>query len=247
MNRVSVIVPAYNEGSRIEKNLLRIEKSMSKFSKNYEIICVNDGSIDDTFRNAKKAGGRYIKVVGYGANRGKGAAIKYGYSFVKGDVVVFLDSDLEIDPSNIKILLDAIGKGADVAIFSKNHPLSETDFPLVRHVLSRMFYALTKMLFRLPVSDTQTGCKAFRRRVLDRVFPPVYTRAFAFDLELLSYANDFGCKIVEFPIKVCFGREGSRLTLRNVFRMFLDTLIAFHRLNIKKIHRWNLFWRGVKI
>ena len=236
---LSVIVPAYNESAVIEGNVLAIEKAVSGKVESYEIIVVDDGSTDATFENASRAAkSKKIMIFGYRQNKGKGYALKLGTRKSSGKIVAFLDADLEIPADRMFTLLPELEKGADIAIFSKNHPSSRINFPFYRKFLSKLYYIFAKALFHLPVSDTQTGCKVFRREVLDKVLPYVYTKQFAFDLELLAYANDYGYRISELPIKINFRRETGRIRLGNIWRMALDTLIAFFRLHVKRIHRW---------
>ena len=234
---ISIVVPAYNEAKNIHHSLLFIKKAVSKRIRNYEIIVVDDGSTDSTFDEAQKAG-KDIRIISYRPNYGKGNALKQGYFASKGKIVVFLDADLEIPPESIFKLLDEIKKGYDIVMFSKNNKSSKINFPLYRKMLSKMYYIFVKTLFRLPISDTQTGCKAFKKEVLSNVLPYVYTKEFAFDLELLAYANDYGYTLKELPLEINFKRDKGRIKFKNVCKMAIDTLIIFYRFYIKKIHRW---------
>ena len=193
-------------------------------------IIVNDGSTDNTQREALKFRKRNVMVVGYSKNAGKGNAILCGMAHASGNYVIFLDSDLEIGPAYaFDLLSTAAASGAGVAILSKNHPLSSTNFPAYRKFLSRGYYMFAKILFRIPVSDTQTGCKVFRADVLGQVAGFLAAKRFCFDLELLAYVNMLGHAIIEKPIDVVFRREKSRIRTSSVLEMFADTILIFFR------------------
>lgn len=235
---LSIIIPVYNESKIIQRNLSLISSALRSTKLKYEIIVVDDGSEDDTFSEAKKSSkkDRLVKSIRYANHRGKGKALLYGFRHSRGHHIVFYDADLEIPPKSIFYLLAELkSEDTDIAIFSKNHPSSEINFPFYRKLLSRGYYLLTKLLFRLPVNDTQTGCKIFRRNVLSSLSKKVVTKRFAFDLEILAYANRLGFSILELPIKIKFKRQKSRISIRNVFDLILDTLVIFYRIYILRI------------
>jgi glycosyltransferase involved in cell wall biosynthesis len=235
MPKVSVIVPAYNEGMAIKKNLEYLSRTLHSepLLRNFEIIVVDDGSTDNTREEAKKFG--KAKVVGYENNRGKGAALIYGLVFAKGDYILFIDADMEIDPRQAKKLMEVmLAKNADVVIFSKNVRGARINFPLHRKVLSRGYYFIVHLLFNIPVNDTQVGCKMFRVAALKKVADKIKTEKFAFDLEMLYLLNTAGYRIIEVPVEISFRREKLRISMRNILRMLSDTLGIFHRHRIKK-------------
>jgi hypothetical protein len=92
------------------------------------------------------------------------------------------------------------------------------------------------MLFGLPLRDTQTGLKLFRREVLKQAFPKVLIKRFAFDLELLVLAHHMGYRITEAPVIVNYRMKYGHIGLRAVFNIFWDTLAVFYRLRIKKYY-----------
>lgn len=229
---LSILIPMHNEGEIIYRNLKSISSVCNGKRMNYEIIVIDDGSEDNSVEEAKKAAleNKRIHIVGYRVNKGKGEALLYGFKHARGDYISFFDADLEISALSIFYLLEKLKANcADAAIFSKNHPSSTVNFPFYRKLLSRGYYLLTKILFRLPVNDTQTGCKVFRRAVLETVSDKIYTKRFAFDLELLVYANKSGFRIIELPIKISFNRQRSRISLRNVLDLVVDTIVIFYR------------------
>ena len=102
MVKLSIIIPAYNEGKNIYFNLNKIVSSINKVTKDFEIIFVNDGSKDDTLKEISRIKDKRLKIKSYEKNQGKGYALKYGFNFVKGKYVTFMDADLDINPISLK-------------------------------------------------------------------------------------------------------------------------------------------------
>lgn len=240
MSSLSIIVPAYNEAHHIRNNLLLIHSELSRFCSDYEIILVDDGSDDATMYEAKMAASEVggITVVGYTNNGGKGNALRYGFKYTSKEFVTFFDGDLDIPPHQIEQLLNAITESnADVVIQSKRHPLSIVNgFPLKRRFLSRSYSLLVKILFNLPVSDTQVGIKIYRRDVLEKIMSKLLVKRYASDVEQLVLAHKHGCNIVECPVRIDFEPSGDRMRLKDIFHIAQDTAAIYYRLNILKYH-----------
>lgn len=232
---LSVILPAYNEGEHIRANLVTICRTLQGLS--YEVILVDDGSTDATFKEAQLAAGEGlpIRVLRGEVNRGKGGALFLGFECSRGRRVAFLDADLELGPENLLEMMRLMDEGtADVTIGAKG--CGGSDFPLPRRLMSRFFRNLVSVLFDLHVSETQTGIKMFRREVLERCIPRLRVSRFAFDLELLVCASRFGFKLQEIPVSAGFTRRTvlGRFGVHDVLRMFSDTLRIYYRAS---------FWR----
>ena len=230
---VSVILCAYNEGGIIEKTLDEVNRVLMKTCWNYEIILVDDGSSDDTKKKAieyrDKKGIDYLKVISYEKNLGKGNAIKIGFEHSKGDFIVVIDSDLDIDPNYIPHYVEAL-KENDVAVSSKWHPESHISMTPTRKFLSLGFNVLSKILTGIKLRDTQTGLKAFRRSVLERMIPKLVTGRFAFDLELLAACNHCGFKITVLPVNV---RIKNIIAPKEILRMAFDLIRVAYKLKNK--------------
>lgn len=237
-NKISIIMPAYNEGRHISENLAETHSVLKKSKCSFEIIMIDDGSKDNTFTEGKRTAdclGNIIPVK-IGRNGGKGNALKEGFKHATGDFVVFLDSDLDLHPLQLhrmfKLMRD---ERAEVVIGSKNHPESRLDYPLSRKILSRVYALFLKTLFNLPLRDTQTGLKIFKYEVLEKVFPRVLCRRYAQDVELLANAHHEGYKVVEAPVSIDNRRQmkWGRIGLKDMCHMGIDTLAIYYRLCIK--------------
>lgn len=239
MKKVSVVMPSYNTRN-LYKNVLEVKNELVKFTKKYEIIIVNDGSTkfwEIEIKNLKKVKGKWLRIISYEKNMGKGYALIKGGLAAKGDVVVFIDADLDIPAKLIKDYVEKISEG-DIVIGSKRHPLSKLDYPILRRFMSFWYQRLIALLFGLNVKDTQVGIKAFKIEVLKKVLPKLIIKGFAFDLELLVVANKYHYKIIEAPVEIKF-KFASTIKSKAVFDMLIDTAAIFYRLKILRYYDQN--------
>jgi glycosyltransferase involved in cell wall biosynthesis len=157
--RLSVVMPLYNEGAQITSNVEQTLGALRMLGP-FEMILVNDGSSDNSGEEISRLAKKYPgEVLTLDLPRsGKGEALRQGAQKAVGEFVVFIDADLDLPPEQILFFV-AIQrvKKADAVIGSKMHPDSTVDYPLRRRVYSLGYFLLVKMLFGLPVRDTQTG------------------------------------------------------------------------------------------
>jgi dolichol-phosphate mannosyltransferase len=227
---LSFVIPAYNEEDFIEDTLVALETVIKGKELPYEIVVVDDGSLDGTLakviRYAKNNG--HVKIVSYAKNTGKGFAVKTGFMHSRGDIVIFADGDMEIDLVTISKYLEALEHG-DIVIASKRHLDSRVEVPLTRKILSLSFNSLAKLLTGVPLNDTQSGLKAMKKKAFIDIFPRLSVKRFAFDVELLAVAHLYGLKVVEMP--VCIKLDAS-FKLKQIWLMFIDLLGIAYRLRI---------------
>lgn len=233
---LSVIVPAYRQEKTIKKDLENIDAVLKAGLKvyDYEIICVVDGNIDKTYNQARRANSNKIKVFTYGENQGKGHAVRFGMARAKGHLISFLDAGMDISPNGIMMLMAHMEwYNADVIVGSKRHPVSRVNYPLRRRIYSIGYHLGVKMLFGLPLTDTQSGIKIFKREVLERVIPRLLVKRYAMDIEILAVTKYLGfSRIYEGPIEVTFDRRTSSIKWTTILHMFWDTMAVFYRLRI---------------
>ena len=246
LQKLSVIVPAYNKDSEVFESITNLVNQLKILSYDWEIIVVDDASRDKTLREAirsKEFNGntQRIKVFSYDLNQGKGFALYYGLRQSLGETVLFMDADLDLPARNIPCILNNFQKAkAQIAIGSKRHPYSQVYYPLFRRFQSKIYQLLIKLLFNLNVSDTQVGIKVFQREVLEEIFPRIVVKNFAFDLELLVVAKMLGFnRIIESPIILNY-KFTSTIKLKAIKQIIQDTLAIFYRKNLlhyyKKCH-----------
>jgi glycosyltransferase involved in cell wall biosynthesis len=233
--KVSILMPAFNESENIDRNLREVVDTFTRFADEFEVILIDDGSSDDTYLYAGRVSREFpgvVRVVRYDVNAGKGNALVAGASYVRGEYVVFLDADMDLHPSQLPVFFEIMERrNADAVVGSKWHPQSQVTYPPIRRVYSFGYFAITRMLFGLPLRDTQTGLKLFRTSLIRDVIPRVLSKRFAYDVELLAVAHRRGYRIVDAPVHLEYQRTLGRLRLNAVWRTFLDTLAIFYRLN----------------
>jgi glycosyltransferase involved in cell wall biosynthesis len=168
---------------------------------------------------------------------GKGYALTKGVESSVGDLVTFIDADMELNPREIRTFVALMKESdCDIVVGSKRHPDSRVSYPPLRRLQSVLYQLLIRILFDVSVRDTQTGLKLLRRPVLAQVLPLLAVKRFAFDLELLVVAQHVGYRrIVEAPVELNFKFE-STISPSAVFNVLWDTAAIFYRLRILRYY-----------
>lgn len=206
---ISIVMPAHNEGNVIGVALERLERTLNDADLDFEVLLIADGCEDDTVAKAEGAI-KNLQIFDLPTNVGKGGALQFGVPRARADVIVLFDADLDIDPHSIVLLTRQLDStGVDAVVASKLHRDSEVSYPLRRRVLSRVFRSMVALLFNLPISDTQTGLKVFRREAILTALPFAKSSGFAFDLELLVYAHERGFSVTEGPVRIDYKFQSS--------------------------------------
>jgi glycosyltransferase involved in cell wall biosynthesis len=232
---LSIIIPAYNEEKRIKDTL---EKLVERFNNSCEILIVSESSdkTDDIVINTSKTA-PFVKLVPSTKRLGKGGAFKKGFENSRGEIVVLLDSDLPVFLSDVENVIATISE-VDVAVASREVEGTKILVypPRVRVYAGKAFSRLFNLLFDLNVKDTQCGCKAFKREVLEKVLPTVESNGFEFDAELLFRCKKMGYSIKEVPVNWSY-KPDSKLNLfkdtvsmgKGVLKLWLKTHIAMQK------------------
>ena len=235
---LSVIVPAFREGPRIHNNLLLLLAELEKIGVDYEVLVVSDGNTDETVSEAERVPSDRVTVLAYAVNEGKGFALMHGVRHARGELIAFIDADMELDPSGIGNFVAIQRQTAcDVVIGSKRHPDSQVSYPPLRRAQSWMYQQLVRVLFQLNLKDTQTGIKLFRGDLLRAVVPLLAVKRFAFDLELLVVARKLGyVSLIEAPVKLDYKFE-TTTSPSAAYRVLWDTAAIFYRLHF--VHHYD--------
>ncbi len=225
---VSVLMPAHQLESVIADNIDRVVDVVASWTA-VEIIVIDDGSTDDTKGFLDKAAAVHdeVTVISYPINRGKGGALKEGFAHATGNTIVFLDADLDLPPEQLPAFLAEFERlGVDALVGAKRTAMAPDRYPTIRRGLSLAFAAVNRALFRLPVHETQTGLKVFRRSVLESTLPRLETAGYAFDLELLLRICKNGGSLAESPVALASG-SSSGLSLSTLWEMGRDTIVIW--------------------
>lgn len=232
-------MPAFNEGRHIFANIRETRNAVAELSDSFELVVVDDGSTDNTGEEIARAAKEFpeVRALASPGNRGKGWALRKAFGACRGELVFFLDSDLDIHPRQFSALLEIRNRtGAAAVIGSKRHPDSTLNYPAVRRFVSAAYFFLVKLLFGLPLRDTQTGIKLFKREALSAVLPRLLVKRYAFDLELLANLHHQGFAIAEAPIVVDYQGRFGRIGVGSIWTILLDTLAVFYRLKVLRYY-----------
>jgi glycosyltransferase involved in cell wall biosynthesis len=165
---VSVIVPVKDEAATVAELAARIAAALDRLGRSFEIVFVDDGSLDDTPARARAAhaADRRVKLVRLRRNFGKAAALCAGFDHSSGEIVVTMDGDLQDVPEEIpRFLAELEGKGIDLVSGWKRNRRD----PASKRWPSRLFNWVTRRLARVDLHDFNCGFKAYRREVLAEV------------------------------------------------------------------------------
>jgi glycosyltransferase involved in cell wall biosynthesis len=223
--KVSIVVPAFNEASRIGESVQKIESFLAKLPFQTEVLVVDDGSVDQTAAIVDGLKFPGLRVIRNEVNHGKGFAVQMGVLAATGEYVLFSDADLSAPIEELdKLLSAAESRHADVVIGSRavDRSLIEIHQSRTRELGGILFNLMVKILLGLNLQDTQCGFKLFKREKIRPVFEKLTISGFGFDPELLFLASRAGLTIVEVPVRWSHA-EGSKIRfLRDGIRMFTD-------------------------
>lgn len=230
--KLSIIVPAYNEESRLTPMLEAYQAYfLPRYGDEVEIIVVVNGSRDRTADISRGFGRAHpqISTVEETEAIGKGGAIMLGFKHARGDLVGFADADGSTPPEAFDDLVRNIGD-AGAIIASRWFPASvvEPRQTLKRRVVSRIFNFLVRALFGMRISDTQCGAKVLRGDVIREILPHLGLTRWAFDVDLLFQVHRHGHAITEWAT-TWHDIGGSQL---RIFRASFEMFIAIVRLRL---------------
>ena len=225
---ISVVIPAYNEAARIPRTIKSTVDYLQGRGVSFEVLVVDDGSTDETVEVAKKLTHELpeVRCVQNPRNLGKGAAVKNGVMASRGRLVAFLDADNSTRTSDLGRLMEAISRGAQVAIGSRAHRYSVIPVrqPRRRQMAGKVFNFLCRLGLGLTVSDSQCGFKMFTREAAQEVFPRCIIEGFCFDVEVLFIAGKKKFRVAEVPVTWTDDRASRVKLVRDSLGMFLGLL-----------------------
>lgn len=240
---LSVVVPAYNETSRIRAMLDDTIGYLNKaMPGEWEILIVDDGSRDGTAtyclelaHEVYKLNPKEMRVIKFTENRGKGGAVRQGLLHIRGKYGLFADADGASKFSDVSKLIDNIKKlegeeenKAAIAIGSRSHMVNTEAVikrSLLRNCLMYGFHTLVYIFGIRSIKDTQCGFKLFNRPAIDAIFPYMHTEGWIFDVEILLLATRKGVPIKEIPIS-WHEVDGSKMALAvDSIKMAIDLVV----------------------
>jgi glycosyltransferase involved in cell wall biosynthesis len=230
--KLSIVVPAYNEETRLPPMLdAYLDYFVPRYGNEMELIMVVNGSSDGTEQLVRSYKSRFpqVRLSVEPQKIGKGRAVVIGFDLAEGELVGFTDADGATPPQAYQDLVGGIGD-AGAIIASRWLPGSDVSprQPLSRRIASRIFNWKVRMLFGLKITDTQCGAKLFTREALLAVRPFLGSTRWAFDVDLLFHTRRSGYEIREIPT-TWHDVKGSKV---NVPRASAEMTLAIWRLRL---------------
>lgn len=229
MKTLSMVIPLYNEGGRIDKTIKILERGFDYNGLKLEsLIFVDDGSTDSTVRKIvhnkeglAKALKCPVKLITYNPNKGRGHAIRFATLLSRSDYVLYADGDMSIPLSNLKTVLPVISKNYDLIFGSKKKPGANAVIPrsLIRKLVGYGHSLIASIVLGVIVWDFQGGFKIFSKKLIREVFPYLTVDRWGFDMEIIFLAKKLGYKNLEIPVTWSHQEKDTKVKLvRDILR-----------------------------
>jgi dolichol-phosphate mannosyltransferase len=234
---LSVVIPMYNEAENAELTLKRVEEALASFPGSFEIIPVNDGSVDGTLETLEKVAekNKKIKVVSYAKNAGRGRALRWGFKASRGDIVLSTDADLSFAPNYLLDIINVFRNEQDIdfVIGSPYMPGgSVQNVPLHRLWISKLGNKILRYVMPNRIYYSTGVFRGYRRYVLDSL--ELESDDKEIHLEILSKAVALGYRVKEIPVVLTSRKRGkSKFKFKKtaishlVFSVFEKPVIVF--------------------
>jgi len=226
--RLSVIVPAFNEERRLGAGLDQITSYLRTKKYEWEVLVVDDGSVDGTMAIADQYHRQYprIRVMGNGANFGKGYSVRRGMIAAEGEFRLFTDADLSTPIRELDRFWPQFDAGHKVVIGSRavSDSFVRVHQPWYREQMGRVFNRFVQAIALPGIHDTQCGFKAFTAEAAQKVFSLCRIPGFGFDVESLYLARKLGFRTAEVGVEWVNSPATKVSAMRDATTMFIDLL-----------------------
>ena len=238
---LSVVVGCYNAARHLEKRLLELVAFLDGIGRDYEILIVDDGSLDESLPILRRLEATLpsLTVLRNPRNMGKGYSIRNGILNSRGRHIIFTDIDMAYSKGNLLSVLERLESGHPLVVGNRRLPESVyvVRNALVRYVYRRhrggtAFNTLVRLLFGLTTRDTQSGLKGFSRTAAAAIFQQVYTDGFLFDIEIFIRSRALDIPVIDVPVQLTYEDD---ITTVQQFR-YLFTVIP-ELIRIKMLER----------
>ncbi len=224
--KLSVVIPAYNEGERIVPTLKSVDEYLKRQNYSYEIMVIANNCTDNTDKiiEREKQNIANLNLLDLGPGvPGKGGAVKKGFLKAQGQYVMFMDADNATKINELDHFWPQIDKGYDVVIGSRDTRGAKLDKaqPWYKELAGKMGNILIQIVAVPGIYDTQCGFKLFSASAVDKIFNVQKLGGWGFDIEILALARKFGYKIAEEPV-TWHDMAGSKVNLSSYLSVFKD-------------------------
>jgi glycosyltransferase involved in cell wall biosynthesis len=191
-----VFFPAYNDAGTIASLVILAQMTVRRYTDDYEIIVVNDGSPDHTgdLLDEMARVNPWLKVVHHAQNRGYGGALRTGFETASKELILYTDGDAQYDPREFALLLDACSDQVD---FVNGYKISRND-PLHRKVIGRVYHNFVRLAFGLGIRDVDCDFRLMRKTIFDKV--RLTRSSGVICVELMKKVHDHKFRIAEVPV-----------------------------------------------
>ena len=232
MPRLSIIIPAYNEESRLPNTLLEIQNCINKQPYKTEVLVVDDGSTDGTVQAVKDIAKKFpeLRLIENEVNKGKGGVVRQGMLEAKGDWRLFADADNSTPICQVEKLLKET-ENYEVIIGSRYLESDSIKIkqPWKRRMLSRLGNPLVQLLLLPGIKDTQCGFKLFSAEASEKIFEQQTQSGWVFDMEVLVIARKLGYKIKEVPVDWFDAANSQMRVFRSAVKSLRDIFVIFFK------------------
>ena len=225
--KLSVCIPMYNESSVIADTARALSFYLSSQFEDYELLFSDDGSTDGSAELVRRLELPNVRVIGYAQNRGKGCAVRTAMLEATGDYILFTDADLAYGTDVIGRAVGCFRDHPESAIVIGSRNIGEDGYKgytRMRRLASKLYIRVLCLLGGFRLSDSQCGCKAFTASAAREIFSRCETDGFAFDFEVLLWADVLRLPLTEMPVKVIHHRASTVHLFRDSVRMLRDLM-----------------------
>jgi glycosyltransferase involved in cell wall biosynthesis len=196
LNSISVVFPAYNDGGTIPSMVLTALIVARRWTSDFEIIVINDGSNDYTAEVLNELALHILelKVVHHPVNQGYGATLRHGFSLASKEWIFYTDGDAQYNPLELENLIEALHPGIDIV---NGYKIARND-PLHRKIIGKIYHYVSRLAFGFRLRDVDCDFRLIRREIFDLI--KLESRDGAICVEMVKKFQDAGFKFAEVPV-----------------------------------------------
>jgi len=241
---ITVVVACFMEEGHLADSIEQLTSTLEETGRSYELLFIEDKSTDRTAEIVRELvdGHDDRRAIYHPKNVGRGGTVTEGFLEARGDIVGFLDIDLEVHCKFLPSVLKAIDDGADGATAYRHYAVGWRPHALLRHFLSSGYRKMFRMLFDVPFRDPETGFKFFRRDKITDVARATEDKGWFWDSEIMILGHEAGLQIVEVPCR--FERRADKQSTVRIFRDVLAYLKAIRRFTRRRRQQRRAAKRG---
>lgn len=238
---LSVVIPIYNEATRLAPSLEKIIAYFADQSYTREIVLVDDGSSDNGLELAKALleGRETYRIISYGSNRGKGYALRQGIIASQGDFVLFSDADLSTPIEELDKFWPWLEAGFEIVQGSRKMPgaMVERRQPWLRQKMGEVYTWLSGLLLVPGITDVTCGFKSYRGEVARELYALQRLPRWAFDSEILFLAHKHGYRVKECAVR-WHDERGTKV------RLLRDALNSLREIGLIRLNNWRGYYNS---